>query len=673
MAAHTMRVHRKRVVQPEPTFDAPTSENGRSWRWPVVLAMLAAVLWLLPSIVAHTPLLQWGVGMATAKLNGSITVESASLGWFSSVAVQGVEVKDPEGKPVLTLAAAQGDRSLMGLLWDYSNLGRLRLESPKLSLVLRDDGSNLEDLLAEYLAPTEESSADVGLSLEIVDGGLSVTDQPTGRSWQVQNLAANIEMPEGPDGPLTASVSADLADTRRPGKLTGGLKMATGGGEATLSTTSLPLAMFRALAARFAPGTTCDGWLSSDLKASWDGNQGGKNRVQADLSADEFAMTTPELQTDTVRFQRLRAVCQASWQADRLEIEKSSVDCDLGNVTLTGSASLGEENGFSLDSLSHQPCELSGRIDLAQLARLLPATLRLRQHVEINSGQLQLALSSRPVVSVEGPPEQPGMKWHGQLDASNLTAVASGRQITWQQPVSLVFDAHESSGEPVIDTLRCESDFLKIYAAGTLDALAASLSFNLKRLSDQLGQFVDLGTIQLAGEGWGNLNWKRSPDQQFNADAEIRLQDFQLALPNRPPWRENDLVALLAAGGQTDFGAQTRIDTATVNLKAGTDQLEARLTGPVADLRDGGTWPVHVRSQGRLENWPVRLAVWLPTEDYQFTGNYTLEADGTASRQRVELRQVTLDSAPLIAALPWLNVNEPQFRVTATGSCMATL
>ena len=343
-----------------------------------------------------------------------------------------------------------------------------------------------------------------------------------------------------------------------------------------------------------------------------------------------------------------------------MEVEKSSIDCDLGSASLSGTLRRDQAGGWSLPSLWQQRYELSGRVDVARLARFLPATLRLRQQVEIDSGQVQVALSSRP--------EPQGMKWHAQLDAAGLAGTASGRPIAWQRPISLLLDVHETAAGPAIDALQCDSDFLKVRTHGTPDALAVSWSFNLKQLSDQLGQFVDLGVMEWAGEGSGNLNWKRSPQQTFDADAEFRLRNFQLALPNRPPWREDDLVALFSAKGQTDLAAQTRIDTATVNVTAGTDQIEARLVQPVQDLRQGGTWPVRVRAQGQLQNWPGRLAAWLPTKDCRLTGVYTLQAEGTAAKDNVELRQATFTAEPLIVASPWLNMNEPRLDAAAAGS-----
>jgi hypothetical protein len=666
MAAAKNREHPKRSAEPEKVSPAPSPKKPRSLRLLAVLAalaMLAGVVWLLPGIAAHTLLLQWGLKRATTDLSGTLTIESASLGWFSPIAVHGVELKDAEGKPLLTLAAASGDRSLASLLWDSSNLGHLRLDGPKLSLVLRDNGSNVEDLLAKYLVPQPaeaKSSPKIGLAVEIVDGTLAVTDQRSGQNWQVQKLMATVDILAGLDGPLSAEVSADLPDARRPGNLAASVKRTAGGGEAKLRTANVPLAMFRAIAARFAPGTTLTGQLSSDIRASWGSHDAAQNRVQGDVNLEAFSLGTPALQTDVAQIERLHAAWQAAWRPNRLEVERAAIDCDLGTASWSGTLERDEKGDWSLPAFMHQRQELSGRIDVARLARFLPATLRLRQHVEINSGQVQVGLSSRPAAQ--------GMQWHAQFEAAHLTATAAGRQIAWELPMSLVVDAHETAGGPVVDSVQCESEFLKIHANGTPEALAAQWSFNLKQMSDQLGQFADLGAVQWSGEGWGNLNWKHAPRQPFDADAEIRLHNFQIAVPNQPPWHEDDLLALFSAKGQTDHATLARLDSASVKVKAGTEELDVRLVEPVQNLRAGDAWPIHVGAQGQLQDWPGRLAAWLPMKDCRLTGAYTLKADGTLSGDHVELRQATLTADPLIVASPRWNINEPRLEAAMAGS-----
>ncbi len=652
MATASIHPQRTRVTHTDSATAAPKSKKRHHWRLLIGLAGLAAVVWLLPAIVVHTPLFHWILGKATADLNGSVSVQSASLGWLSPVAVEGVEVKDAQGKSVLTLPAVSGDRSLAALLCNYTNLGTFTLERPKVSIVLRDDGSNVEDLLAKYLAPKEQPSSPVkiGLVLEIVDGSVSVTEQLTGLTCQVEKLGVTVDMSQGTDGPLAVKASAALSDARTPGKLSAGVKMAAEGNSATLSVEQISLAVLRPLAARFVPGTKLSGRLSTTIGASW-GGTAGKNSVQADISTQGFSFSAPLLQGDVVALDRFHAAGQVSWQADRVDIEKAMLDCDLGTASLESTLQLGEKGGLSLGALLGQRHELRGQVDLARLARLLPKTLHLRQQMQINSGQAAVSFDSKP--------QPQDMAWDGQLDAVNLTATAAGRPITWERPLSLVLKAHETPAGPVIDALNCESDFAKLHANGTPDALAASMTFNLKLLADRLGQFVDLGSLQLAGEGTGNLNWRRSPQQQFDADASLQLTNLQVALPNQTPWREPDLLARLTAKGQTDLSAETRIDAAALNVKAGADQLDVQLAAPVKDLRNGGIWPLRVQTQGQLQNWPGRLAAWLPANS-QLSGAYALEADVTAAKDRVDLRQVRLAVAPLIVASPWLNVNEPR-------------
>ena len=96
--------------------------------------------------------------------------------------------------------------------------------------------------------------------------------------------------------------------------------------------------------------------------------------------------------------------------------------------------------------------------------------------------------------------------------------------------------------------------------------------------------------------------------------------------------------------------------------------MSLQLAQPVADLHDGGTWPVHVQAQGQLQNWPGRLAAWVPMKDWQLSGAYSIDVGATASMDRIDLRQATLRAEPLVVGCSWLNVNEPRVELAAAGS-----
>ncbi|MGD0519332.1 MAG: hypothetical protein ABSA26_17480, partial [Thermoguttaceae bacterium] len=257
---------------------------------------------------------------------------------------------------------------------------------------------------------------------------------------------------------------------------------------------------------------------------------------------------------------------------------------------------------------------------------------------------------------------------HGQIATGNLVAMENGRQFAWPNPITLALDAHDTAQGPVVDSLQCESDFLKIHAAGTPDNLAASLSLNLKELGDQLGKFVDLGGVQLAGDGFGNVNWKRDPQQQFTADADLQLHNLQVVLPDKQSYLEENLQIYCSAKGKTDGTANTRLDAAAFNVQAGEDRLTAQLLQPVADLKQGGVWPIRVLMRGQLRNWTARAASFLSLSDWRVAGTADLDVQATASKDGVNIGQAKIHATQFALASPYINMQEAELELSAAGS-----
>src|SRR5262249_54256526 len=76
----------------------PTRSRRRFVRFVAVLPLLALGVFFAPAVVAHTPLRAWAVARAVGPLNGTITVGSASFGWFRGPELRDVELRDPAGE-----------------------------------------------------------------------------------------------------------------------------------------------------------------------------------------------------------------------------------------------------------------------------------------------------------------------------------------------------------------------------------------------------------------------------------------------------------------------------------------------------------------------------------------------------------------------------------------------
>jgi hypothetical protein len=642
-----------------------------TWRLGFFLIGLAVLGWFLPAIIVNTPVLGWIVGKASGSMKCSISIKSASLGWLSPISINGIAIRDQQNQALFEVEKISSDKSLFAILRNYTQLGEFRVEKPVISLVLRDGGSNVEDLMANFKSDTPEkkSSTNVAIELAVVDGTVKITDQSTKQSWQIDKVNVDLNMPADAAQAMTIKASAEIKNGDRPpdergqspfspGKLAADMSMTTapddkttGSGEIEVQSESLPLAAAQSFIARYLPQARLDGRLNGNVHAIWGGDKApGKTIVIADLKTEGFAFAAAMLGTDCVQMRQLSAAGQVSMTDAGVDVEKTEIVCDLGNFTVSGNTNQGE---------------IAGNVDLARLAAMLPSTLHIRKETQITSGQVQLALSSRRQAGADG---QNAVVLHGQIATGDLVATENGRQFSWPNPITLVLDAHGTAQAPVVDSLQCDSDFLKIHAAGTLDNMAASLSLNLKELGDKLQQFVDLGSVQLAGDGFGNVNWKRDPQQQFTADAELQLHNLQVVLPDKQPWQEANLIVYCSAKGKTDATANTRLDSAAVNIQAGDDRLTAQLLEPVADLKQGGIWPVRVLMQGQLQNWTARAGSFLPLSNWRLAGATDLDIQATASKDGVNIGQAKIHATQFSLASPYINMQEPEVELTVAGS-----
>jgi len=661
--------------------EAEPTKKPKSSRWKLRLVTLAAfllaIVWLLPMIVTNTPLLGTILGSATADLDGKLTLDSASLGWFSPIEARGIQLTDSEGQPAVRVERVAGDKTLLAMLLDMSSFGKFRIENPKLTLVLRDGGSNLEQILAEYLKPSDEPSSAVGLQVEIVDGSVTVEDADGGRSWQLDNLQLALSMSAAAAAPIDLNMSADIAGRQLGDKLAAKLhleqdaegKSTIGSGNASIESTGFPLDMLDPFLARFAPGSRLAGRLTSKLDATWGGGQEKPDGLTGDLSLESLEFASPVLAGDRVKIDSLLAACNLGIQDDIVHLQDSKLTCDLGQVSLT--AKLNPSGEMTLDGLWQQVFSVQGEVDLARLAAMLPNTLRIRRQTRIGSGKVVFAAANRPTGG-NAPASTTGSGTNesvlgGHLEVKNLVAFDGDRQLSWEKPVRLSLSAHNSKQGPAVDSLKCESEFLNVHAAGTLDKLAASASFDLAKLASQLGQFVDLGDLKLAGSGWSHFNWKRSAEGQFTTDAELQVRGFQLAMAGKRPWTEENLLAFCSLEGSTDFGADTQLQKASLLVKSDPERLDVRITQPVLDLSSQGTWPLHIKALAHLDRWLPRIEAWMPMAGWRMAGSCILDAQVSASLEQVDLQRATASFDNLQLGGPGLNIVEPKAELSLAG------
>ncbi|HBO46396.1 MAG TPA: hypothetical protein DD670_21200, partial [Planctomycetaceae bacterium] len=612
----------------------PGKSPRRRGRFPRRFALLAVALlvfvWLLPMLIAHSPLLNWAVGKATTDLNGTIAIGSASLGWFSPIRVSGVEVTDREKNPVVELPAVGGDTSLARLAWNSKRLGTFTLERPTIHVVLRPDGSNIEDLIAGYL--TGPSGEPVAVRVEVKDATIHIKEDGASAPWTIEKFNLSLATSDKAGGPMELTASGTLPDRGQAGAFAVKLDVDQQS-RLKIKTTGLELARLNSLLARFAPGTQLAGRLDAEAECGWNDDSTARDdstatdestksagtaaTVSADMTVKNFAASASALGDDRLALESLTVKCRVGRDQGKFHVDQAELTTDIGRVSMAGRIELtGGDAGQLFESLLKQTFELTAQVDLARAARLLPNTLRVEQQTQITTGRLTASLSNRP--------DGQGAVCSGRFEIDQLAAVHRGQELRWEQPITISLAARQAETGPTVDRLECRSSFLSLDAAGDSRKITAFAQVDLDRLVRQIRGFIDLGGLQLAGNGSLNLEWQRNEQNAFRADGDLRIHNLHVSLPMRQPWLEDRVTAIFAATGATDFGENHRLDTARLEVKTNAEQYTARLTEPMAQPTADGPWPVAVEARGDLAHWIARLKAWNYVSDWEARGGYQL-------------------------------------------------
>jgi translocation and assembly module TamB len=652
----------KRPTSPSPQKKSHAFRNGCL----VMLVLLTVGAYFAPVIIATTPLGHWIVQQA-APVEGSLSLGPMSLGWFSPISVEKIELRDPAGNSVLTVESFTSEKPLIGMLLDLDDVGTLHVVRPTVHVVAYEKDTNLERIIAPLLAG--ESSSNVSVAIDVTEATVELDDVFAGRKYQLNNIAATARVGKPSEG-ISLALSGALAGQQTPGAFKFAVhtegsadgQNPLAAGKLDCQSTDLPLEILDPVIRRVAHGAKVSGTLTSKLDGAW-GNlaEGGQTSVQGEVTLNQLKVRAAALGNDEFHLDRVQVPCHIVGTGDAIKIEQLAVNSDLGELTLSGTAKLSDFEATNIVSaLAHENYQLTGKLDLARLAKMLPATLQIREGTEITSGKIALAATA------EQKPE--GMTWTGHINADQLHGKADGQSIAWNKPLAVQFAAHETKDGIVVDQATCTSSFLTAKAAGSLENLTGSVDFDLAQLLNELRQFSDLNSVQLAGKGHAQVALKRTPNDGFTADADFSARGFQWVRPQARPWREENLVAKLSMQGQLNGQVLKRVDECIVTVESGGDQLQATLRQPVTEPTTAA-WPIKCTWRGQLAAWPPRLESCLGLTGWDLSGAGTLDADVSASSQliKIESANAKVDQFQVVGS--GLFINEPVATASVQAVC----
>lgn len=672
-------------------------------RWPRRMFGLFVLslggLWCAPYLVAWKPVRDRVLAIGLRGFPGQAEVGSLSLGWLSPVTAHNVVVKNAAGQPVVVLGEVRTKQSLAGLAWNSRRPGLVTLASPRVTLVVREGGSNLEDLLAAWKEDVPASPPGAPqqsqLELAIVDGHVDVLDATSGRTWaldrvqlrltQVQSHTAGsnsgklecLVADDTQQGPLTAewSTAFPVVD---PSQLAPGAAAPAaaplGQGQLALGVQGAPLSIVRAALVRSGIAVDAAGVAAARVRVQWEDARQTVDAEQFDVQG--LALAAPAwLGRDVLRLDRVNAQGQLVTAGPRWTVRNFRVESDVANGTANGSF-LAPQPGQPLaawleQSFDQADAEFTGQVDLARLANMLPNVVHLRDQTQLVSGVASLSLRTAP--SGEANQER---RWLGELATKDLAALRGGRRIAWEQPFAMQAALARSARGPMLERLVCQSDFLQVQAQGSLAEGAAQVRGDLDRLVERAGEFVELTSADLAGQLELDVQWRIDERQQAGLNGSAVVRDFRWTTAGGEVWREPRLQVQLSGAGSVAEGTVRQLDQARLIVEAGDDRLDARLTSPLTVSRPLPPLPVACQLTGRLESWQTRLAAsglsGKATEGWKLAGGVTLQAEATVGPAKSVVAPLQVVFTDFRAESPDLRFDEPRVELKSHAEWDAT-
>lgn len=442
--------------------------------WAILLVLLLPLIGIaaLPTILSTGPANRWLAGKGNTFLApGGLRLGSIEFSWFGPTKLKDFALIDAHGDPVFAAPRAVWDRNFRQILLERPRLGTLHLEDATIDAERTPEGAI--DIY-ETLKPLIGLDPMTALVIEIPDGHLRFKAEGLIEPVNAERAALKIAINPRP-GPV--EWSARLANGPEKGAKNG----------LTITGRYLPVPP----ADPAEPSLTLDvngqqwplvyvggpvkasGQLSGEIKLE---QLGEIWRSKGDTDLSELEISGPALSGDVVRLEHNTGAWDFDYAGPRSEVRRLEITSPLAELKAQGLTSV------------------TGRLDIAALAKMLPHTLKIREGITVEKGHADLKVERRP--------EADRQILEVAARISDLDARDGQRRFTLKDMATLTAKANWQGNALRLDVLNVETPYLKAEAKGEpTTGVDLKATIDLAGFEKQLSAIVDLSDVDLAGQG----------------------------------------------------------------------------------------------------------------------------------------------------------------------------
>jgi len=469
----------------------------------LLIILIALLLFLVPAVISSDK----GRQVILAKINDSIAGQTdfadLSMGWLKGIEVADFRFRDDAGEVSVQVGQIATTPHYASILSGNLSFGRTLIDKPRVEIDLKKRQTTTRNVALgpePQRVPTKAAGIALVTDIIVSDGSFKITDK---NARTVEATQINSKLSLRPPGQQT-SFSLDMAvagegkpSTLRadgrvtPGKTKTGWSLKGTTGEVAVEVNDLDLGSLAPFLALGGVDIQAAGLVSGNAKGEIrDGRLGG---MAGTIKAKDLDVTGPVLKGDRLRTSTLDISVKLDQKGETIDIETLRVKSDWATASASGTVptALGSFTDF-LEADSSYDLEGDFTCDVAAALSQMPKTLGLREGMQVTSGQL--------TGNVQTSTEAGRRRLRAQATLAGLGGTIEGKKIALSD--SIWAEAQISSDKTGVsyDKLDVSAPFAKINCAGKSESLQYNAEANLAKLQSELGQFINIGPYEVAGE-----------------------------------------------------------------------------------------------------------------------------------------------------------------------------
>jgi len=321
------------------------------------------------------------------------------------------------------------------------------------------------------------------------------------------------------------------------------------------------------------------GIVSADVKSRI--KDGLFEDITATIKGEDLDVTGGQLKTDRFQTKVLTGTAKIQSSRDIIQIENLNIKTDWLNVNAEGTVpkTYSSMEEF-LKSDSPHTLKADFDCDLVAATSLMPQTFGLKEGMKLTSGRLN--------GNIETFIQEGQRAIAGRAELAGLEGTVAERTIALSEPVKAQVEITSDKTGIKYNKLDLSASFAEISCNGTGELLEYNAQVNLEKLQSELGQFVQIGEYQMAGEFFSKGQISSLKDE-ISASGSSEITNLRLSSPEGLSASEPRADITFAVNIEPSNNL-INIDSVNANATLG----QVTLSDTVIPLNDKATQPMKV-------------------------------------------------------------------------------